>query len=201
MSLKYEGGDRYTDPETGVLRNRHGINSQEALDRAEVLFSVAAIAENTASPLTEPEAGPDFSYLKLIHKRLFGELYDWAGEVRDVDLSKGTTRFANFRFIEPEGRRIAGEMAARNWLSGLSHEDFADQAAFYLGELNTLHPFREGNGRTLREYFRYLAYRAGHTISWEGLDREEMVLASIHAHNGNHGRLREMLLRQMSCCG
>lgn len=200
MSQEYDGFEKYIDPETGVLRNRHCIRTQGDLDRAEVLFSIAAIAENTIDPLTEPESGPDFSYLKRIHKRLFGELYDWAGEVRDVDISKGTTRFANCRFIEPEGSRITGEMASKNWFSGLSHEEFADQAAYYLGELNSLHPFREGNGRALREYFRHLAYRAGHTVSWEGLDREEMVRASIQAHNADHGQLREILLRQMSCC-
>ena len=176
------------------LRNRHGIRTQEALDRAEVLFVISAIAENTAAPLEEPDSGPDFAYLKRLHKRLFGEMYDWAGEVRDVDISKGATRFANFRFIEAEGERLTAEMADKNWFSGLSHEEFAEQAAYYFGELNTLHPFREGNGRTLREYFRYLAYRVGHTIDWGGLDPEEMVRASIHAHNADHGLLREIPL-------
>lgn len=86
-------------------------------------------------------------------------------------------------------------MADKNLFSGLSHEEFAEQAAYYFGELNTLHPFREGNGRTLREYFRYLAYRVGHTIDWDGLDPEEMVRASIHAHNADHGLLREILIK------
>lgn len=200
MSDKYDGDDRYLDADTGILRNNLGITSQEELDRAEAIFNVIASAQNAAEPIPESGSGPDFSYLLKIHGRLFGDLYDWAGNVREVDISKGKTRFASFRFIEKEGARLAAEMATKKWFNGLSHEVFADQAAYYFGELNALHPFREGNGRALREYFRYLAERAGHTLTWEGLSREQMVEASIFAYNVDHRLLRDILLQQMACC-
>lgn len=200
MSDKYAGDDRYLHPDTGILRNKLEITSQEDLDRAEAMFVVIASAEIAAEPIPESKSGPGFSYLLKIHERLFGDLYDWAGKIREVDISKGQTRFASFRFIEKEGAKLTAQMAVKDWFSGLSHEDFADQAAYYFGELNALHPFREGNGRTLREYFRYLAERSGHTLTWEGLNREEMVKASVFSYNVDHRLLRDILLKQMVCC-
>jgi cell filamentation protein len=89
------------------------------------------------------------------------------------------------------------ELAAENWLEGLAVEPFARRMAYYMGELNVLHPFREGNGRTLREYVRHLAERAGHTISWEGVSSREMVDASIAAYHGRYQLLENLLLRQL----
>lgn len=200
MAAKYDSADRYVDPDTGILRNKLGIATQEELDRAEVAFVTYATAELNLLPPAESKAGPDFSYLLEIHSRLFGRIYDWAGQIRDVDISKGSTRFASFRFIESEGRRLSKAMASENWLVDLPHEQFADRAAFYYGEFNTLHPFRDGNGRSLREYIRYIARRAGHELDWNGLDREEMTRASIAAHNVDHLLLRDIILKQMSCC-
>lgn len=200
MSDKYDGGDRYLDSDTGVLRNKLGIAYQDELDRAEAMFVVIALFEHALEPIPEPISGPDFSYLMEIHGRLFCEIYDWAGQIRDVDISKGSTRFANFHFIEKEGARITTEMTKKNWLGGLSHDGFADQAAYYFGELNALHPFREGNGRALREYFRYLAERAGHSLTWEGLSRDEMIKASVSAYQTDHRLLRDIFLKQMTCC-
>lgn len=113
MSDKYDGDDRYLDPDTGILRNKLGLTTQQDLDRAESAFVAVATGELAFSPLMEPKAGPDFSYLRLIHGKLFGDVYDWAGEFRDVDISKGSTRFASFRFIENEGNRLFREMAQK----------------------------------------------------------------------------------------
>ena len=200
MTGKYEGGDRYLDPDSGILRNKLGISAQDELERAETAYVALAITELNFHPIEESISGPDFGYLIAIHQKLFKEVYDWAGELRTVDISKGATRFASFRFIEREGLRIAEKMAAENWFKNLPHEEFADQVSYYFGELNTLHPFREGNGRALREYIRHIAVRAGHRLTWEGLDREEMIQASISAHNENHHHLRAIILKQMSCC-
>lgn len=200
MPNKYNGDDKYLDPETGILRNLLGLKSQTELDHAEAIFVAIQSEDMIRHPLQEGSSGPDFSYILEIHRRLFFDIFDWAGNIRDVDISKGSTRFANFEFIEREGMRICREMASENWLVGRSHADFAEGAAYYLGELNSLHPFREGNGRTLRQYFRYIAERAGHSLTWEGVTREEMVTASIYAHNVDHQLLRGIILRQMTCC-
>lgn len=200
MVDKYSAADSYTDPDTGVLINKLGLLTQDELDEAEAALVSVAIAELVFEPLMEGEGGPGLDFLCDIHRKLFGDLYEWAGEFRTVDISKGSTRFANVRFIEAEGERLMNSLASENWLCGLPHDEFADRAAFYMGELNTLHPFREGNGRALREYIRHIAARAGHSLSWEGLDRDEMTEAAISAYKLDHQKMRGVLLKQMTCC-
>lgn len=200
MIDKYSAADSYTDPDTGVLINKLGLLNQDDLDEAEAALVSVAIAELVFDPLMEGEGGPGLDFLCDIHRKLFGDLYEWAGEFRTVDISKGSTRFANVRFIETEGERLMNSLASENWLCGLPHDEFADRAALYMGELNTLHPFREGNGRALREYIRRIAARAGHSLSWEGLDRDEMTEAAISAFNLDHQKLRGVILKQMTCC-
>lgn len=197
---KYDSDDRHLYPGTGVLINRLNIRDQAELDAAEAEIVLIATLEIGATPLPEPSGGPDFSYLRSIHQALFRDIYLWAGTVRDVDIAKGGNRFAHWRFIEPEGTRLAAELARENWLSGLAAAPFADQMAWYLGELNVLHPFRDGNGRALREYVRYLAAKAGHPLTWDGVSPKEMLSASIASYRGETSPLAALLLRQIERC-
>jgi len=75
------------------------------------------------------------------------------------------------------------KLAAEDHLKGLSGNAFAQRAAYYLGELNSIHPFREGNGRTQREFMRELAANVGYRINWNRVTREQMIDASIESHN------------------
>jgi cell filamentation protein len=75
------------------------------------------------------------------------------------------------------------KLAAENHLKGSETDAFANRAAFYLGELNSIHPFREGNGRTQREFIRQLAAEAGYRINWYHISREQMYDASVESHN------------------
>ena len=84
------------------------------------------------------------------------------------------------------------------FLRGLSVDGFAERAAFYLGEINAIHPFREGNGRTQREFIRQLALGAGHRLLWVGLTQEEMIEASVASHTrGDNAGLADMLRRAL----
>ena len=86
-------------------------------------------------------------------------------------------------------------MKSEDFLRGLDTNAFAQRAGFYLSEINAIHPFREGNGRTQREFIRQLAVDAGHTISWEGFTQEEMTLASILSHTrGDHRELVSIII-------
>lgn len=85
--------DAYLDPATGVLRNKLGIVDAEVLDRAEATFAALRSYEMASEPV---QGCFDLAHLQTIHKRLFGDVYDWAGEIRAVDISKGDTRFASF---------------------------------------------------------------------------------------------------------
>lgn len=194
---KYEGGERNLYPGTNVLINKLGIRDQADLDEAEAAIVLLAAFDLAEKPLPEPSAGPDFSYLLDIHRALFRDVYSWAGQIRDVDITKGETRFANCRHVANEGERLTAELARENWLEGLSTKQFAERMAYYMGELNVLHPFREGNGRALREYVKYLAERAGHLLTWDGVATQEMIDASIAAYHGAYAPLEAILLRQI----
>lgn len=195
---RYEGGERGLYPETTVLINRLGIREQAELDAAEAAIVLLAAVEIAETPLPETGSGPDFDYLLRIHEALFRDIYDWAGQVRDVDISKGSTRFANCRHIVTAGRALTDELAAENWLQASTPEHFARRMAYYMGELNVVHPFREGNGRALREYVRYLAQRAGHNLTWDGVSGAQMVQASIDAYRGDYRPLERIIAQQIA---
>ncbi|MDF1621369.1 Fic/DOC family protein [Pseudothioclava nitratireducens] len=194
---RYDGGEHRLYPGTDVLINKLGIRDQAGLDEAEAAIVLLAAFELAQNPLPEPETGPDFSYFLQVHRALFRDVYAWAGDIRDVDISKGATRFANCQHIVAEGQRLTQELAAENWLEALSPDEFSQRMAHYMGELNVLHPFREGNGRALREYVRYLAERAGHPLSWENVTSAEMIDASIAAYLGDARPLEALLRRQI----
>ncbi len=199
--VKYDSDDRDLYPGSDVLINLLGITDQAELDDAEATIVLAVTLRIGESPLPEPPEGPGFSYLLAIHRALFGDIYAWAGTVREVDISKGGHRFANWRFVDQEGARLTADLARENWLAGLPADRFAERMAWYMGELNVLHPFRDGNGRTLREYVRYLADRAGHPLTWEGVPPDEMLAASIAAFRGDTAPLATLLLRQIGAAG
>src|SRR3546814_7317455 len=75
------------------------------------------------------------------------QAYDWAGEYRNVRTSKGGNTFCLPEFIESEMAKLFHALSEKNYLKGLTPADFVKQAAWFLSELNAIHPFREGNGR------------------------------------------------------
>ncbi len=125
----------------------------------------------------------DAAHLRGIHRYLFQDMFPWAGELRVVGLSKpGSAPFAAPPFIGSALDDLFRKLASESCLGNLQPGDFAQRASFYLGEINAVHPFREGNGRTQRELIRQLAAQAGYTISWAGFTQEQMVVASILSH-------------------
>ena len=182
--------DLYTDPQTGVLKNKLGYTTQESLEHAEAHSVAMRSHEIRLKPIT---GNFDLSHLQAIHKKLFSDIYEWAGEVRRVDITKGTTRFAHHAFIESETKKITDQLKHEQCLRGLSAESFSQRAGHYLGELNVIRPFREGNGRTLREYVGQLAKQAGYEITWEGIDRQAMTQASINAYQGSSDLMAKLI--------
>ncbi|HGN6566091.1 TPA: Fic/DOC family protein, partial [Neisseria gonorrhoeae] len=138
----------------------------------------------------------DLAHLQTIHRELFGNVYDWAGKIRRVDISKGNTRFANFAFIENESRKLLEKLKNENYLRVLDKDKFAERAAYYLDELNVLHPFREGNGRTLRLFMTQLAIKNGFQIHWQNISAEQMIQACIQAYHADGSLLARLIIRQ-----
>jgi cell filamentation protein len=183
-----ESSDPYLYPGTDVLRNIPGIRSAKDLVAFETLNSGARMYELRLQPITG-----DFNtqHLKAIHKYVFQDVYPWAGHFRTTMPGKAqfiggpVTYFAPPRLLEYEAQRIVDELHRANFLRGLSRSDFARKAAQLLADLNKLHPFREGNGRTQRIFVGALARQTGHAVQFDVVSQERMVRASILATSGD----------------
>lgn len=184
---RYAAHDSYTYPGTDVLVNRLGIRDARALHEMEHLVALARSLSGV------PEGGFDYAHLKAIHRHLFQDLYDWAGEERSVSIQKGSTRFATPAYLGKNAARLFKALHDQGLFTGLRPEEFADKAGAFFAELNILHPFREGNGRAMRIFLRQLAQRAGHALVPEQLDRERWHAACV-AGVLEHGPMAALLL-------
>jgi cell filamentation protein len=183
--------DPYVDPATGLLRNHLGISDPDRLKEIEAAVSAAALNALGAERLP---GSYDLDHLRAFHRRIFGRLYPWAGEIRTVAIAK-TDMFCLPQFIESYANDVFHHLTMEKHLRSLSREAFVDRLTHYLAEVNAIHPFREGNGRTQRAFFGQLAREAGWTIRWRDMDPDENVTASIAALRGDNAPLRAMLDR------
>ncbi|WP_325347331.1 Fic/DOC family protein, partial [Xylophilus sp.] len=182
--------DPYLDPSTGLLRNNVGARDQAELDRIEAAMS--AVRAYELQRMRAPE-GFDLGHLRTVHRHLFGDVYPWAGELRTVVIEKGTTRFAQPEYIDSAARDLFRQLARENNLRGLDADEFSKRAGHYLGEINVLHPFREGNGRAQRAFMGQLADGAGYHIAWDRVARDDMTRASIEAYHSGSGRMAQLI--------
>jgi cell filamentation protein, protein adenylyltransferase len=192
MSSTTGNSDPYLYPGTNVLKNLRALTDAELLERFEARRTHRRIAELIDTPV----AGRfDVAHLKAIHRYIFKDVYEWAGHFRTVNISKGGHLFGLAPFLEPALQQVLERLAAENYLAGLDAPTFAKRAAWYLGEINAAHPFREGNGRTQREFMREVAVSAGHYIDWRAVTREQMTDASRLSHHTGDSSLFAKLLR------
>lgn len=176
-------------PSYSVLKNRLDIRDAKALDRAERRLVVQRIAEGV------PPGAFDLAHLRAIHRHLFQDVYDWAGELRTVEISKGGHQFQFRRFIETGMDDVHRRLMAQNSLRGLSAAEFAARAGEIMGDVNYVHPFREGNGRTQLLYLSELAAQAGHPIDLRRLERDDWIEASQQANLGHYAAMSACIAR------
>ena len=167
--------DPYLYPGTNVLRNVPDLFDPDQLAAFEANATAYRLARLRASPLP---GRFDAAHLKAIHRSIFQDVFPWAGQFRTVNLAKGGHLFGLPEFIEPALTKLLSNLASEKHLSGLNPRSFSQRAGHYLGEINAIHAFREGNGRTQREFVRELALTAGYWIRWTGITRQEMIEAS-----------------------
>jgi cell filamentation protein len=148
--------DPYCYPGTSVLRNRLDLRTQEELDA----FEAAITHQRADEPL--PPGGLDYSHYLAIHQHLFQDIYEWAGTLRTVRVAKGGSVFCYPEHVDREMRRVFDMLAAQERLRGLGSAEFAVAATQLLADLNAIHPFREGNGRTQTSFLKIIAEQAGH---------------------------------------
>ena len=181
--------DPYSDPVTGVLCNKLGLGTAAGLEAAEREITHAALILLHESPVA---ATYDLLHLREIHRRIFGDIYEWAGQIRTVTIARGAT-FCLPRHIGSAAGAMFGELRDENFLRGLIRDAFIEKLAYYLGEVNALHPFREGNGRAQRAFFGQLARDAGFVLSWQHLDAARNIEASVASMRGDLEPMRKML--------
>ena len=176
--------DEYCYSDTAILQNRLGLRNQARLDAYELEVSTLRAAE----PL--PQGRFTLRHYQAIHRHLFQDVYSWAGQIRTVRIAKGASMFCYPENIEGQLGRVLGNLRAERHLKGLTAAQFAERAAEYLAELNAIHPFREGNGRTQLAFLALLAARAGHPLDLDRLDPQNILTAMIESFDGNHTSLR-----------
>ncbi len=150
-----------------ALENKLGITDSAELAREEERLSKKKALElYDTGVLDQLEAGK-FSALAVIHKYLFGEIYDFAGEVRTVNLAKGNFRFAPVMYLE----------AALKNIDAMPQQTFEEIIEKYV-EMNVAHPFREGNGRSTRIWLDLLLRKElGQVVDWSKVDKDDYLLA------------------------
>ena len=193
-----QADDPYVYPGTSVLRNKLNIHDAGRLGRAEDDLAgvryAALLADLPKAPFT-------FDTLKDIHRTLFQDVYQWAGQPRSMAMGKPETDsplsrvtwFTRPDRIEAEGKAVFDRLEQANFLTGLDRPHFAAAAAELLRSVNDLHSFREGNGRSQRLLLAAIGDNAGHPMSFDVVTRERMVATSIEASRGDVGGLVRLM--------
>lgn len=190
---KYSGIDPYTYP-NGVLKNKHHIQDEKLLKELERITVATRIVQLRENPI---KGNFDLAHLRKIHRHLFQDIYDWAGKIRTVDISKGNSRFCSYHLIQSYSEMIAKKFKQQQW-QDIAPEQFSEQSAYFLGEYNAVHPFREGNGRVIREMIGQLAKQNGYIIHWENITQDEMIKASeVSTTLGNNQLLKQLILENI----
>jgi cell filamentation protein len=184
--------DPYCYKGTSVLHNRLGLRDQEALDA----FEAEATAQRFSEPLPIGRFG--VAHYRAVHRHLFGDVFPWAGRFRRVRIAKGGSMFCYPEHIASEMARIFGELKAKAWLRGLSVDAFAQEAAHFLAELNAIHPFRDGNGRTQLAFVTLLAFAAGYQVDFERIEPKSFLDAMIESFQGRERPLTLALQQLVS---
>jgi cell filamentation protein len=183
--------DFYCYPESGVLINKFNIRNKEELNTVERQITALNILKLEETPT---KGNFDLKHIKNIHKFIFGDIYDWAGQIRKGDfLIKGDSIFCRAMYIEGMAADIHAKLRTDNFLRGLEKAKFIERLAYYMGEINALHPFREGNGRTQRLYFEFLCLKAGYELDFTQTQKDVLVKADIAAFNCDYSLLIEVL--------
>lgn len=150
-----------------ALANKLGLTSSADLAREEERISKKKAMKLFESGLFDKLEPGKFASLQAIHRYLFDEIYDFAGEVRTVNLAKGSFRFAPVMYLQ----------AALENIDEMPQSTFDEIVEKYV-EMNIAHPFREGNGRSTRIWLDLIFKAALHkVVDWSCVDKEDYLLA------------------------
>ena len=188
---------KYFYPGTDVLVNKMGIINSidaEAFERRMSIYRIKELIESDKS-------GPiNYEFYKSLHSYIFQDVWSWAGKVRTYTTGRGPVPFATPENIDPEMIKRFAKINKENNCQGLSLEKFADRAAEHIAEINAIHPFVEGNGRTQRLFLNYLAKQAGYKLNLGSLEREKgewYKVSAISFNQLNYQPMAECIKRAL----
>jgi cell filamentation protein len=187
--------DGYTIPGSGgILRNKLGLTTAEAVDEALNLSASQAWSAMRREPIPDRL---DVEFLRSIHRRFFSPVLEWAGEFRqagDEVIAGGTgIIYARAEFFRNGLDDVFGQLAAEDYRTGLSADEFASRLADRRGYLSAVHPFRDGNTRSQSAYVDRLAERAGHPLNWTTIDVDRLRSLRLKAVAGSEIPLADYL--------
>lgn len=193
-SLKYgTGKDPYCYNDTDVLINRLNIKDASILEQAETEISdISSASIDFALPPY------NFPYLQSIHQELFSDLYDWAGQPRTIGMNKGDTMFCRPEYIQHEVEKLFQTLAKNNYFQDTLIPELVIKIAELYGDLNIIHPFREGNGRSQRILFEHIIVNCGYKISWANVNKDEWIQANINSVHCDYSLLENIFSRCIS---
>lgn len=171
-----ERNSKYCYENSNTLINKLEIKDQLTLQKYEARITAAKLLALRQKGIT---GNFDKNHFVSIHKYIFEDIYPFAGKFRTENIAKGYFRFAEWEYIEEELDKLLLKLKNENYLNEKSEEELAKALAYYMSELNVLHPFREGNGRTIREFIRQLALKNGYTLNLKKVEPQKMLNASI----------------------
>lgn len=181
----YERTADYCYKDSDVLINKLNITNDKDLYEAErelVAFRVAAFND-------EPLKGNfDFNYLKSIHKYLFQDVYRWAGDIRNCNIAKQDL-FCLTEHIESFASDIFNKLKKEKYYIEYDNDKTLEKLVELFADINALHPFREGNGRSQRTFIEALAKINGINLDLTNVSKIDMIEASHDSINGHYEKL------------
>jgi cell filamentation protein len=188
---EYEWDGSYCYPNSPVLKNKLGITDGELLHETERAATALLISSIMDSPV---KGRFDLAHLMAIHKAIFSGIFGWAGKLRTVNIAKGNP-FCQSAYLVDYATELFDKLKREGFLAGATAEELPMRLAYYLSEINVLHPFREGNGRTQRVFIDYLARYNGYHLDFSDVGDTEMIEVSAQAFDMHYGKLEALVRR------
>ena len=192
-------GDRYQTvddpacyPGTQILKNIPDLHDAAKLEA----FEIEMVALRTEEGV--PEGTLSTAHYRTIHRHLFQDVYAWAGKYRTIRTAKGGNPFCYPEYIDGQMKALFERLKAPEFQPGTDISLFVSALADFTGELNAIHPFREGNGRTQFLLLRLLGQRAGHPFRAEAIEPEEFLAAMVASFNDGMDALIDELERLLA---